>query len=115
MANHTIHDKHDHAHGAQCGHKAIDHEGHKDYLHDGHLHHPHEGHVDEHALSAGGKNPAACTPSHACGSHDAKHAHSAACGHERVPHGDHTDYVVAGHLHFAHGTHCDDHGAVQFT
>jgi hypothetical protein len=30
-----------------------------------------------------------------------------------VPHGDHIDYLVAGHLHFAHGAHCDDHGVLQ--
>jgi hypothetical protein len=30
-----------------------------------------------------------------------------------VPHGDHTDYLVAGHLHHAHTGHCDDHGKVQ--
>jgi hypothetical protein len=27
-----------------------------------------------------------------------------------VPHGDHVDYLVAGHLHHPHGGHCDDHG-----
>jgi hypothetical protein len=27
-----------------------------------------------------------------------------------VPHGDHVDYLVHGHLHHPHGTHCDDHG-----
>jgi hypothetical protein len=27
-----------------------------------------------------------------------------------VAHGDHVDYVVAGHLHHPHGDHCDDHG-----
>jgi hypothetical protein len=30
-----------------------------------------------------------------------------------VPHGDHVDYLVAGHLHHVHGDHCDDHGPVQ--
>jgi hypothetical protein len=29
-----------------------------------------------------------------------------------VPHGDHADYLVEGHLHHQHGDHCDDHGAV---
>jgi hypothetical protein len=27
-----------------------------------------------------------------------------------VMHGDHTDYLVKGHLHHPHGQHCDDHG-----
>jgi hypothetical protein len=30
-----------------------------------------------------------------------------------VPHGDHIDYLVDGHLHHPHGQHCDDHGPVQ--
>jgi hypothetical protein len=31
-----------------------------------------------------------------------------------VPHGDHVDYLVDGHLHHPHGGHCDHHGAVRF-
>jgi hypothetical protein len=34
------------------------------------------------------------------------------CGHEQVPHGDHMDFLVNGHLHHKHGDHCDDHGPV---
>ena len=30
-----------------------------------------------------------------------------------VPHGDHSDYLVMGHLHAHHEGHCDDHGALQ--
>jgi hypothetical protein len=30
-----------------------------------------------------------------------------------VPHGDHNDYLVGGHLHSPHGEHCDDHGALS--
>jgi hypothetical protein len=29
-----------------------------------------------------------------------------------VPHGEHMDYLVDGHLHHPHDDHCDDHGAV---
>jgi hypothetical protein len=29
-----------------------------------------------------------------------------------VPHADHLDYLVAGHLHHAHGGHCDHHGTL---
>jgi hypothetical protein len=112
MGEHKIHENHSHTHGPSCGHKTIEHEGHTDYLHDGHLHHVHGDHVDEHTLTVGGANPAACTPNHsAC--HDAAHVHGATCGHESVAHGDHTDYVVDGHLHHAHGSHCDDHGPVK--
>jgi hypothetical protein len=110
--NHEIHDKHDHQHGPNCGHKAIRHQSHTDYLHDGHLHSLHEGHVDEHSLEVSSQNPADCTTDHDCNGHTRDHKHGADCGHEAVPHGDHKDYLVKGHLHHAHGTHCDDHGKV---
>lgn len=107
-----IHEDHTHLHGANCGHVAIQHDDHVDYLHDGHLHHLHEGHVDEHTLEISATNPADCTPDHKCGAHDDAHVHGPGCGHEAVPHGDHTDYLVAGHLHHPHGNHCDNHGPV---
>jgi hypothetical protein len=112
MSHHT-HDHHDHAHGAGCGHTAVKHGDHVDHLHDGHLHHTAaDGTVVEHALAVDATNPAACTPAHACGGHAAGHVHGPGCGHEAVPHGDHTDYLVDGHLHHPHGDHCDDHGPV---
>jgi len=109
----TKHDQHDHKHDDNCGHTRIKHDGHVDFLHDGHLHHPHEGHVDEHQLAVSATNPADCTPDHSCGAHDADHAHGPDCGHEAVPHGDHVDYLVDGHLHHPHDGHCDDHGPVE--
>jgi hypothetical protein len=112
MSHHT-HDDHEHIHGDDCGHTAVRHEGHVDYLHDGHLHHPKDDHVHEHAVTVGGANPARCTPSHACDSHDRGHVHGPDCGHEVVPHGDHLDYLVEGHLHHPHGGHCDDHGELE--
>jgi hypothetical protein len=39
--------------------------------------------------------------------------HGPGCGHEAVPHGDHVDYLVSGHLHHPHDGHCDDHGALE--
>jgi hypothetical protein len=30
-----------------------------------------------------------------------------------VPHGDHIDYIVDGHLHHQHNGHCDNHGPVE--
>ena len=39
---------HEHEHGPDCGHPAIEHDDHVDYLHDGHRHAPHLGHYDEH-------------------------------------------------------------------
>ena len=53
------------------------------------------------------------SPGHDCGAHDKAHRHGPGCGHEAVPHGDHVDYLVDGHLHHPHGDHCDDHGKVQ--
>ncbi len=111
--DHKTHDDHSHQHATGCGHQAISHGDHQDYLHDGHLHRIHEGHVDECAIAVDGANPASCTPSHACGAHDAGHAHGPGCGHEAVPHGDHVDFLVAGHLHSPCSGHCDDHGAVS--
>jgi zinc transport system permease protein len=42
--------------------------------------------------------------------HDHAHQHGPDCGHEAIPHGDHVDYLVEGHLHHPHDDHCDDHG-----
>jgi hypothetical protein len=112
MKSHKIHEAHTHVHGEGCGHPAIQHGDHVDYLHNGHLHRKHGDHVDEHKLEVSVENPAACTPSHGCGGHEAAHRHGPGCGHETVPHGDHVDYLVEGHLHNPHGDHCDDHGTV---
>lgn len=47
----------------------------------------------------------------ACTTHaNHSHVHGPGCGHEAVPHGDHVDYLVDGHLHHPHGGHCDHHG-----
>lgn len=102
-----------HQHGPACGHVALQHEGHTDYLHDGHLHHVHGAHADEHRLPVSAANPNQCTPDHSCAAHGRDHQHSSKCGHEAVPHGDHVDYLVGGHLHHPDGAHCDNHGAVQ--
>lgn len=110
---HHKHDDHGHEHGDDCGHTAVRHEGHVDYLHDGCLHHPHGDHVDEHTIAVSAANPAGCTPAHACEGHEEGHVHGEGCGHEAVPHGDHTCYLVGGHLHHPHGDHCDDHGALE--
>ena len=106
------HNSHDHKHGSTCGHKAIKHEDHIDYLHDNHLHHVHGDHIDEHALAEGSTNKATCTPGHKCDGHDSSHKHGPRCGHDAIPHGSHTDYLVKGHLHSPCKTHCDDHGMV---
>lgn len=51
-AAHARAERHDHEHGPQCGHPALDHGDHVDYLHDGHRHAVHEGHYDEHGEHA---------------------------------------------------------------
>lgn len=113
MSNHKTHEAHPHTHGPSCGHPTVAHKGHRDYAHDGHLHHVHGDHVDEHVIEVSATNPSTCTPSHSCGAHPAAHEHGATCGHHAVPHGDHVDYVVDGHLHHPCDSHCDDHGPVS--
>lgn len=108
----SIHEAHDHHHGPKCGHTSISHEGHIDYLHDGHLHYPHNGHTDEHVLAISDQNPDSCSPSHTCSGHEPGHVHGPTCGHEPIPHANHVDYLVDGHLHFPHQSHCDHHGPV---
>ncbi len=110
----ATHENHTHKHGPNCGHTAVKHDGHTDYLHDGHLHHVDTtGGVEEHKIAVTATNPATCTTTHDCGSHEKTHKHGAGCGHDPVPHGDHVDYLVDGHLHHPHGDHCDDHGKVE--
>jgi len=58
---------------------------------DGHMHYAHGDHVDEHKLEVNSNNPAKCSAGRACGGHEATHRHGPGCGHEAVPHGDHTD------------------------
>lgn len=113
--SHKIHtdSAHVHVHGPGCGHQGVVHEDHVDYLHDGHLHHHHGDHYEEHTLPVTAANPDDCTAGHECAAHGADHHHGVDCGHEAVPHGDHVDYVVDGHLHHPHGGHCDNHGPVK--
>src|ERR1043165_4489365 len=113
MSDHKVHTGHSHVHGPSCGHRAVTHDGHVDYLHDGHLHSMHGDHVDECTIAVDGTHPDGCTPGHRCNGHGTAHVHGANCGHDAVPHGDHVDYLVDGHLHHAHDGHCDDHGVLS--
>ena len=108
MSTCTKHSSHSHQHGSTCGHTSVRHGDHIDYLHDGHLHNIHQDHVDEHVIAVSSENPATCTSGTRCQGHK----HGSGCGHEAVPHGDHTDYLVNGRLHHPHGDHCDDHGSL---
>jgi hypothetical protein len=108
------HTDHDCQHGPDCAHTGVRHEGHVDYLHDGHMHHVHGDHVDEHSIGVSDQNPHGCRGGHDCDAHADGHQHGPECGHEAVPHGDHADYLVDGHLHHVCGDgHCDDHGVVE--
>ena len=68
-------------------------------------------HNDEVAVTS--TNPDRCTHGHQCSAHDGAHQHGLGCGHEAVSHGNHTDYLVQGHLHHQHEGHCDNHGTVR--
>ncbi|MEM8876680.1 MAG: hypothetical protein AAGD23_02295 [Pseudomonadota bacterium] len=112
--NNPKHANHDHEHGPGCGHTAVRHGDHIDYIHDGHLHHPHGDHVDEHEIEVSATNPDHCEPIPADHlGHEKGHVHGPGCGHEAVPHGGHTCYLVDGRLHHPHDGHCDDHGPLE--
>ena len=114
MSDHKAHQSqtHMHEHGPYCGHMTVSHAGHEDYLQAGRLEHFVGKKVESHSIEVDAKNPVGCTPTHACSGHASDHAHGPTCGHQAVPHGDHHDYLVAGHLHHPCNKHCDDHGAV---
>ncbi len=100
------HKNHEHEHGKDCGHIQIEHNGHIDFVHDGHLHRKHGDHYDECKIEVSQSNPAECKPLSCNIDHEKE-------GHEKIPHGDHHDYLYEGRLHCPHGDHCDDHGPVK--
>ncbi len=103
-----------HVHGHACGHTPVHHRDHIDYLHEGHLEHQDaDGKIVGHMIEVSKKNPATCTGGHVCSGHSPSHVHGPDCGHEAVPHGDHIDYLVDGHLHHPHDGHCDNHGPLE--
>ncbi|MBF6625067.1 hypothetical protein IU402_00520 [Aerococcaceae bacterium zg-BR9] len=40
--------------------------------------------------------------------HEHEHVHSANCGHTKIQHGNHVDYIHDGHLHHQHDEHWDE-------
>jgi hypothetical protein len=108
-----IHTGHAHQYGPKCGHTAVQHEGHTDYLHDGHLHHFHADHLDEHVIAIDARHPESVKGNHDCAGHPKGHKHGPRCGHEAVPHGDHTDYAVDRHLHHPESRGCTNHGSID--
>ena len=93
-----------HQHGPQCGHSKIPHGDHFDYLND-------EGLIDcasgPHPVAVSEKNPNQCKPVR-----NSAHVHASDCGHPKVIHGDHVDYLVDSRLEHPHGDHNDDHGFI---
>src|SRR6266403_5058014 len=87
-----------HQHGPGCGHLAVEHHGHTDYLEHGHLEHQEGERVGEHIVEVDAEHPDRCTAGHEAAGHPKGHVHGPDCGHEAVPHGDHIDYLVEGHL-----------------
>ncbi|MEM9669191.1 MAG: hypothetical protein AAF950_09730 [Pseudomonadota bacterium] len=111
-AHEVVHADHEGVHTPDDGHIAISHDGHVDHLHNGHLHNVHGDHVDEHVIEVSARNPVA--EEIVSTVNDDGHVHSADDGaHPRIQHGDHFDYLHDGRLHFVHGDHVDDHGAVE--
>ncbi|HET9647341.1 MAG TPA: metal ABC transporter permease [Microlunatus sp.] len=49
------------------------------------------------------------TPPHVTVEDDHPHEHGPACGHARVRHGDHDDFLHEGHRHAVHADHYDEH------
>jgi hypothetical protein len=94
-----------HDHSSNTG---IRHGDHVDYLHDGEMHHEGATGMEKHSLEVTVTNPDGCREVDAGG-----HSHGPDCGHEQVPHGDHTDFLVDGRLQHEHGDHTDDHGPVE--
>jgi zinc transport system permease protein len=48
MPHDVVPENHQHMHGDDCGHQAVEHGDHVDYVHDGHRHAMHGDHYDEH-------------------------------------------------------------------
>uniref|UniRef100_A0A6A7G8G0 Zinc/cadmium resistance protein n=1 Tax=Hirondellea gigas TaxID=1518452 RepID=A0A6A7G8G0_9CRUS len=114
----------DHVHGANCGHTAVLHDNHKGHIVDGNLQCAvlsEEFDADTKMTDGPDSIRLVCVDhqldndkSVPCGSPVPceDHSHGSECGHERIAHGDHFDYLVGDELHHPHDGHCDFHRAV---
>jgi hypothetical protein len=50
--------------------------------------------------------------SHRCEGHASEHVHGPECGHARIEHEGHVDYVVGDHRHHVIEGRCIDHGKI---
>lgn len=105
--SHKLHEVHSHNHSENCGHQKIKHDDHIDYIHGDHLHHKHENHWDECKIEDTNQNPSKCKKI------ESTELHNDDCGHQKIPHGDHYDFLVDGRLENVHDNHIDDHGPVD--
>lgn len=118
------HDKHhSHRHSTACGHTTVNHDGHVDYLHEDQLHSQQEGNIESHSFAVNEENPDDCQgglidPADGSLGEELGHVHGENCGHAKIPHGDHVDYMVSQsggyRLHHNHQGHQDDHGPIQW-
>ena len=97
-----------HHHGPDCGHRKIPHAGHADYLNENGLIDCPENKKNARKIPISDENPKTCQPVQ-----NSEHVHSTGCGHQKIIHGDHTDYLVDGNLEHPHGDHNDNHGKVR--
>ncbi len=101
--NHDFTEHKEHAHAKKCGHESIKHGDHTDYVHDGQYHQVmNNGKVAIHGTTKDGKGKLASSK-HA-------HQHKQSCGHEKIKHGNHVDYIHDGEYHREHKGHVDLHG-----
>lgn len=103
-----------HAHNEKCGHTAVKHDTHMDYIDNGEFHAQHANHFDNHGLAVSASEPAAreVAANHKMTTDEKGHAHNDNCGHKKVQHGDHFDFIHNGHYHAVHADHTDEHGNI---
>ncbi len=103
-----------HMHNDKCGHAAVKHDTHTDYVENGAYHSAHADHFDKHGTAISSNDPAArnvASDTHFTVNENG-HAHGDKCGHKKVAHADHFDYIHDGQYHSTHADHSDNHGTL---
>jgi hypothetical protein len=116
----NVHDSNTPNFSEDSGHTAIEYKGRIHYVFNGHLYHEHEGKWKDSKIEDSIEHPVECLTdiANGCWAHPEGEICGPDCGHEAVPHGDQTVYLVPdGHgnfeLHSPHGDHCHHHGKVK--
>ncbi len=103
MHQHQFASHKNHVHGKSCRHTKIEHDDHVDYVHGNEFHKEmNNGEYAIHGMSQDLGRKFAST--------EHTHKHHKNCGHERVKHGMHWDYIHDGNYHWPHKNHVDQHG-----